>query len=154
MKNFKGYTLLETVIAMALITIIISMVYFTYSYFTKNVYEFSKMTSEDINVTMFYDRLKEEFYMSDNVIVENTNSFIISFYDEKQIAYSYDQIFLYRRYHNSTDSIRISDVLIHRLDDHESKIQSILIKAVLYEKEVPLYVFKKYYTDSNPIFSE
>lgn len=154
MKSFDGYTLLETIIAMALMTIIISLVYLTYSFFAKNVSDFSKMTSEDINVTMFYNRLKEEFYMSDNVLVEDSNSFIVSFYNEKQIVYSYDRNFLYRKQNNSADSIRISDVLIYRIDNHESKIQSILIKAILYEKEVPLYVFKKYYADSNPIFSE
>jgi len=152
MIKIKAFTLLEMIINLTLMSIIVSMIYVVYAYFSKNVYEYSKTSSENFAVQSFYAQLKEDFFYSDKIISENGKDFTVVFYNDEFIQYKVHKNYLFRKAKRSKDSIKTKSVQLDFLENEdpnkeEHLITGIKIKSILYKKETPLRVYKNYFSN-------
>ena len=139
------------IINLALMSIIVGMVYVVYGYFSKNISQYSLMTTENFELEAFNTRLTQDFYNADRIISINQKDFKVIFYDETFVEYTNLAPHLVRKAGITRDSIQISDVTIKYLDSipnsDEILIKNILIRAELYGIPAPLYVYKDYYSN-------
>lgn len=150
--KIKAFTILEMIINLALMSIIVSMVYVVYGYFSKNMTEYSLMTSENFEMASFNIRLKEDFYKADKIIPVNGNDFKVLFYDETSVAYRQGDKYLYRENGITRDSIRSKGVSLTFLNPDssrspESLIKNVLVSAELYGNDVSLFAYKNYFSN-------
>jgi len=152
MKKIKAFTILEMIINLALMSIIISMVYFVYSFFSETVSDYSNMSEENFETQLFYMLLKDDFYLSDKVVSLNEGDFNIVFYNEETITYIQKNEYLFRQKGLQIDSLKVTELQFEFLlndtkEASEKLIKSITVKSLLYNKEVPLFVYKNYFSN-------
>ena len=147
--KIKAFTILEIVISMAVMAIIITMVYLVYIFFTKNTSEYASMLTENFEMELFYSLLKEDFYKSDKVLVQEDNGFLVVYYDQSEVSYYSKAGFLFREIQNKKDSIPLGYLEVNTLFEKpmqgtENLVQSVSINSELLQQGVPLFVFKEY----------
>ncbi|SRX75260.1 hypothetical protein [Aequorivita antarctica] len=150
--KIKAFTILEMIINLALMSIIVSMVYVVYGYFSKNMTEYSLMTTENFEMASFNTRLKEDFYKADKIISTNGGKFTVIFYDETSVVYRQGEQYLYRENSITRDSIRSKGVTFTFLysdlpKNSENLIKNVLVNAELYGNDVSLFAYKKYFSN-------
>ncbi|MAO08222.1 MAG: hypothetical protein CL596_05880 [Alteromonas sp.] len=134
---------------MAVMAIIITMVYLVYIFFTKNTSEYASMLTENFEMELFYSLLKEDFYKSDKVLVQEDNGFLVVYYDQSEVSYYSKAGFLFREIQNKKDSIPLGYLEVNTLFEKpmqgtENLVQSVSINSELLQQGVPLFVFKEY----------
>jgi len=152
MLKIRAFTILEMLINLAIMAIIISMVYFVYIYFSKNMADYSEIVSGNFEVQSFYGGLKEDFFLSDKVTVENGRDFTIHFYDGRKVAYYQKSGFLIRDNTVGKDSIQLVGLKIdflHTPRGIKSKelVRSVTLTTNLLEKNINLFVYKTYFSN-------
>ena len=86
-KNIPAFTILEMMIVLAISSIIISMVYFTYTMLTKQLYIFSNENIEINNYTTINKQIKNDFFNC--VAVKSTkNELVLTMREGNTIQYS------------------------------------------------------------------
>lgn len=150
--KIKAFTILEMIINLAFMSIIVSMVYMIYGYFSKNMTEYSLMTSENFEMASFNTRLKEDFYKADKIVSLNGKEFKILFYDETFVNYRQGEQYLYRENSNTKDSIRSNGIAFTFLYPDSPKnpgnlVKNILVSAELYGNAVSLFAYKNYFSN-------
>lgn len=140
------------IINLALMSIIISMVYVVYGYFSKNMTEYSLMTSENFEMASFNTRLKEDFYNADKIIPVNEKEFKVLFYDETFVSYRQGEHFLYRLNGNTRDSVRSNGIAFtflfpDLLKNPENLVKNVLVDAELYGNAISLFAYKNYFSN-------
>ena len=151
--KIRAFTILEMIINLALMSIIVSLVYVVYGYFSQNMKEYTIMTSENFLMASFNTRLKEDFYQADKIFSIGEKKITVIFYDEVSVAYRQEGQYLYRESDNSLDSIRSNGMTFTLLNPEVSTPSSKLVKNVridaeLYGKEVPLFAYKNYFSNN------
>lgn len=127
-------------------SIIIGMVYFVYSSFSKQVSFYQSDIEEENTLSSFYLRLKTDFFKADRIIGTN-NSFELVQYDTKRVYYEVQNGYLFRRQQNDLDSLRIDKIDISLSIDpvtNESLVQKAEITTNLFEEKMNFTVAKKY----------
>lgn len=147
--KIKAFTILEIVISMAVMAIIITMVYLVYIFFTKNTSEYASMLTENFEMELFYSLLKEDFYKSEKVLVQEDNGFLVVYYDQREVSYYSKARFLFREIQNKKDSIPLGYLEVNTLFEKpmqatENLVQSVTINSELLKQGIPLFVFKEY----------
>lgn len=150
--KIKAFTILEIIINLALMSIIVSMVYVVYGYFSKNMTEYSLMTAANFKMDSFNTRLKEDFYNADKIFSINENEFRVVFYDETYVNYRQEEHYFYRENGNRRDSVHckgIAFTLLHpdSKGASENLIKNVLVSAELYGNEVSLFAYKNYFSN-------
>ena len=134
---------------MAVMAIIITMVYLVYIFFTKNTSEYASMLTENFEMELFYSLLKEDFYKSEKVLVQEDNGFLVVYYDQREVSYYSKARFLFREIQNKKDSIPLGYLEVNTLFEKpmqatENLVQSVTINSELLKQGIPLFVFKEY----------
>ncbi len=146
--NFKAFTILEMIINLALMSIIVGMVYLVYGYFSKSLSQYSIMSTENFDLELFYSQLEEDFYIADKIVLIDEKKIEIIFYNEEYVNYSWEGKFLYRVNKQKKDSIKVLDFKATSLNPidpaKKTLIKNIMVQALLYDKEAPLYLYKNY----------
>lgn len=150
--KIKAFTILEMIINLALMSIIVSMVYLVYGYFSKNMAEYSLMTSENFEMASFNTRLQEDFYKADKILSLSGKEFKVLFYDETFVIYRQEKDFLYRLKGKMMDSIRSNGLQFTFANpvmpqDSENLVKNILITTELYGNTIPLFAYKNYFSN-------
>lgn len=150
--QIRAFTILEMIINLALMSIIVSMVYVMYGYFSRNMAEYSLMTSENFEIVSFNTRLKEDFYKADKIISINGREFKVLFYDESSVSYLQDEKYLFRKNGNTRDSLQCNGIAFTFLHpdskgDSGNLIKNVLISAELYGNAVSLFAYKNYFSN-------
>jgi hypothetical protein len=144
-------------ITLSLLGIIVSMVYVVYGYFSKNMQDFTTMSSENFEIQSFYTLLKEDFFNSDKALCLNGKDLTLFFYDESRVRYIQKKGYLYRQTPRTKDSIPLKKIEIEYLINEAevtsvNPIKSVSVYTLLFGKEMPLFVYKEYH--SNYFISE
>jgi len=150
--KIKAFTILESIITLALISIIISMVYLVIAYFSKNVSEYTLMSSKNFELNLFSLKLREDFFNSEKVISNNDKDFTVYFYDESQVFYTQKNNYLYRKTPVSQDSLKIKGLQIQYFfnepqGDNLNLVKNLSIKTNRHNKDIQLHVYKTYFSN-------
>jgi len=150
--KIKAFTILESIITLALISIIISMVYLVIAYFSKNVNEYTLISSENFELNLFNLKLREDFYNSERIISNNAEDFTVHFYDESQVFYTQKNNYLYRKTPISKDSLKIKGLQIQYFfnepqEENLNLVKNLSIKTNRHNKDIQLYVYKTYFSN-------
>jgi hypothetical protein len=147
MRNkLRAFTILEMLINITIMSIIIGMVYYIYSSFSKQIIFYQDDIQEEYVLTSFCLRLKRDFYNAEK-IKGSINSLELISYSNKIINYEVGGEFLYRRQQNDVDSLRISKLDVSMLANpmtKENLVQKAQITAFLFGENINFTVMKKY----------
>tara|TARA_R110002072_G_scaffold287464_4_gene453149 strand:+ start:22193 stop:22666 length:474 start_codon:yes stop_codon:yes gene_type:complete len=148
----KAFTILESIITLALISIIISMVYLVIVYFSKNVSDYTLISTKNFELNLYSLQLREDFFNSESVISNDAQGFTVQFYDETQVYYYQNNNFLYRKTPVSTDSLKITNLQIQYLfeappNDSLQLVKNLIIETNQNKTDIPLYFYKTYFSN-------
>jgi len=147
MKNkLSAFTILEMLINIAIMSIIIGMVYYIYSSFSKQIVFYQDDIQEEYILTSFCLRLKRDFYNAEK-IKGSINSLELRSYNNNIINYEVGGEFLYRIQENDVDSLKISKLEVSILVNPMTKedlVQKAEIIAFLFGERINFTVMKKY----------
>ncbi len=127
-------------------SIIIGMVYYVYSSFSKQVFEYRSGVDEELALSNFCLRLKADFFEAEKV-VGTTNSFEAIRYDMSRSYYEVKKGYMYRIQNQNRDSLRIYRIDVSSIKDpntNENLIQSAQMSFLLFEVPIQFKVAKKY----------
>lgn len=133
-------------------SIIVSMVYVVYAYFSRNVSDYTQMSSEDFNLQMFNTLLKEDFYLSDKVISKNGMDLEVIYYNNNSVFYTHKNEYYIRKFGSVKDSIKVKDIKLEYLLKNgviksKNPVTSITVTSILYNNEARLYIYKNYFSN-------
>ena len=149
--KLKAFTILEIIIALALTSIIVSMVYAFFLFMSKSTNNYITHSTENMLVQLFYTNLKREAYISEEIVSTNSENFDMNFYNGEKVQYSMKGDYLFRSKNNQRDSIRVKNVSIEAVDlpslkNNNHLVESIHISAHLFDNEIPMRVYKNYFS--------
>ncbi|MGJ8664833.1 MAG: PulJ/GspJ family protein [Patiriisocius sp.] len=145
-----AFTILEMVITLLLMSMIISMVYVIFDHMSKNTRDYMNLTQEDVGLQQFQSLLRKDVYDADKLTSTGPNKFSVIFYNGSNINYQHSGDYLFRIKDEQRDSILVKEIVLGFVKGQEeiekSIISRISINATLFGKDIPLYVFKDYYS--------
>ena len=145
--SLRAFTILEMLINIAIMSIIVGMVYYIYTSFSKQVSFYQSDVEEKNSVSNFCLQIKTDFFKADKII-GNKNSFEVIMYDtSKTVNYEVENDFLYRIQNQIIDSLRINKINVsskENFDFKESYIEKIEIQTFLFDEIIEFAAAKKY----------
>ncbi|NHF59000.1 hypothetical protein FK220_006595 [Flavobacteriaceae bacterium TP-CH-4] len=144
--NLRAFTILEVLINIVIMSIIIGMVYFVYSSFSKQIYFYRSDVEEELALSSFCLRLKADFFQAEKII-GTAYSFEVVRYDTNRIQYEVANGFIYRTQAGNRDSLRIDKIEISSKIDpitNENLIRKAQLSTILFEAPMEFTVAKKY----------
>lgn len=148
MKVYKinAFTILEVLINMVIMSIIIGLVYFIYSSFSKQIIFYQSDVENENKVGNFCLQLKSDFFNAEKV-VKSQDGFNILFYDTKAINYKINENLLIRKQYQNLDSLPIKNINLTTVNNkinQENFIQKITCIIYLFDETIEFNVSKKY----------
>lgn len=144
--NLSAFTILEVLINIVIMSIIIGMVYFVYSSFSKQISLYRMDVEEEQALSSFYLRLKTDFFQTDKII-GSAKSFEAIMYDNTKVFYKVEKGYLYRIQNGNRDSLKIKKLDVSSKPHpvtHENMIEKVRLTTMLFEEPMELTVAKKY----------
>lgn len=127
--------------------------YNIFMFMQANTNSYFKSVKNEIKLLHFQHLLTNDIYKSHKVTRENKKEFYVYQYDENLITYKFQNNQLIRYSGITKDTIDIKKISFNYLkatNDNSNKnlIKNIEITSLIHNKEVPLYVFKNYYSNN------
>lgn len=144
--NLNAFTILEVLMNIVIMSIIIGMVYFVYSSFSKQISFYRMDVAEENTLNSFYLRLKTDFFQTDKII-GSTKSFEAIMYDNTKIFYKVEKGYLYRIQNGNRDSLKIKKLDVSSKTYHETQeklIEKVRLITILFETPLELTFAKGY----------
>lgn len=142
----KGFTVLEMLINIAITAIVVGMVYYTYSSFTKQVLVYQESVLVKGEVDSFLVQLKTDVFECEQILRGN-NSFEMVFYDGRRIEYLVLGEYLVRGQNQKRDSLRIKGFDYRTIKSNTGQVDYvnwIEFETFVFKQTVPFAAFKEY----------
>jgi len=149
--KLKAFTVLEIIIVLVLTSVIVSMMYAFFLFMSKSTNNYLTNSTENMLIQIFYSNLKREAFISEEIVQIDPQSFYIQLYSGDMVYYIKKGPYLFRNKNNQRDSIKVKSLSFETkvyplLKDNELLIESIQISASLFENEIPLGIYKNYFS--------
>ncbi|MEP2936716.1 MAG: prepilin-type N-terminal cleavage/methylation domain-containing protein [Gilvibacter sp.] len=151
--RIAAFTLFEMIIAMALLSIVIALVYTSVTMAGGRASGYSKSAGEHLELLAFTQHLEEDLAMASYVVYHQDDSFVIVNYDTTQINYHIENGFLYRQKEAVSDSIKVHNIEANTLESTTPKerilLRELWVETQLFGQPLRLYFFKEYYASNH-----
>ena len=146
MKKVSGFTILEMLINMTIMSIIISLIYFTYSALVQQIQKYQQALNEEMHFNIFYTQLKQDFYDAEYVEKSNEGFKCIS-YTEEIVEYKVDSKIIIRTQKENRDTLIIRNARI--TSDLNKIVNKELVKKLdtetsLFDEPLNFSLYKNY----------
>ncbi len=147
MRNRQpAFTILEVLINIAIMSVIIGMIYFIYSAFSKQIAYYRADVEEELAFGNFCLRLKEDFFRAEK-ITGTAASFETVRYNDERIYYVVKNGYIYRDQKSNRDSLKVDKITVQTKIDpvsNEKVLEKISLGAFLFQKPLTFTAAKKY----------
>jgi len=144
-----AFTLFEMILAMALLSIVIALVYTSVSMAGGRAQNYSKSASEHLHLLAFSQHLEEDMAKATTILWDDESVFTMVNYDGSSVVYSKKGSFLYREKDTQRDSIAVQQITVNALKANTSNklplLRELWVEVRLFGQPLPLYFFKEYY---------
>jgi prepilin-type N-terminal cleavage/methylation domain-containing protein len=147
--KLAAFTLFEMIIAMALLSIVIALVYTSVSMAGGRVQDYSKGANEHLQLLAFSQHLEEDMALAAHVVWDNDGTFSVFNYDGTNVTYRLENAFLYRQQNAVLDSIPARTIEVNALNSQtpngRSFLRELWVETQLFGQPLRLYFFKNYH---------
>ena len=145
-----AFTLIEVVIALAVLSIVTGLTYNGFSYLAQSTKGYINNTASHLELMGFANRVEADFTQAEAVFKGPEDAIEMEFYNGEHVRYQMRNAHLVRFAQGITDSIAANTLTLYMVPQKESfegkeLIQEITINAQLFNQAVPLYFFKPYH---------
>lgn len=148
--NIPAFTLIEVVIALAVLSIVTALTYNGFSYFTRGTQDYIENTATHLELMGFAGRLERDVALSQTVEATKSGDLLLKFYDGSKLEYQLRQGYFTRISKASRDSIPVQSIRLKTVTNpvhynSEALVTGISLDALLFDQIVPIYFFKEYF---------
>ncbi len=144
-----AFTLFEMIIAMALLSIVIALVYTSVSMAGGRAHNYSKNANEHLQLLAFSQHLEEDLATATHVFWDEPNAFTLINYDASRVTYILENTFLYRQKEAVKDSIPVNQIEVNAIKvntpDKRPLLRELWVETRLFGQPLRLYFFKEYF---------
>lgn len=145
-----AFTLIEVVVALAVLSIVTGLTYNGFSYLAQSTKGYINNTASHLELMGFANRMEADFTQAEVVFKGPEDSIALEFYNGDKVQYQMRNAHLIRFAQGITDSIAANNLRLYMVPQQEQfqgqeLVQEITINAQLFNQAVPLYFFKSYH---------
>ena len=150
--GLKGFTILEALISLMLMSIIISLTYSVFNLIERQMILFQNENTSILQYNLFNTTIKRDIANANNFYLDN-HQLLLEYYDTSKINYSITGNYILRQNHVTIDTFKVK-VLNHKflLNDPLNKTLQISIGLLNDSINMYYYLYKNIDTVINDIY--
>lgn len=105
-RRLKGFTILEALLSLLILSIIISLTYLMFNLFNRQMLLFEKENSQVLQYNLFNKTIKYDVNAANGFDMED-NTLVLKKYDEGEVAYSFEKRLILRTQNETVDTFKL-----------------------------------------------
>ena len=121
-RQLKGFTILEALLSLLILSIIISLTYLMFNLFNRKMLLFEKENTQVLQYNLFNKTIKYDMNASNGFDMEG-NTLVFKRYDDVEIVYSFEKTHILRAHNETMDTFRLQ-VTEYKFFEEEEREES------------------------------
>ncbi len=106
-RQLKGFTILEALLSLLILSIIISLTYLMFNLFNRQMLLFEKENTQMLQYNLFNKTIKYDMNAANGFEMEGNKLLLKKYDDDDDVGYSFEKMHILRAHYETVDTFRL-----------------------------------------------